>query len=291
MQSKATQVFLLFSVLLLALFGPAAAAPPEKISIPTASISNSPKSLVAYRYLPASAPPHPAVVMLHGCGGAYDKRGEIGARQRMWGEYLASHGFVALLVDSFTPRDTTQICTIKFGERTLKETDRAGDAYAALAWLRQQPGVDAQRISVMGWSHGAGVALQVISNAQQADALKGGFHAAVSFYPGCTSRNKKADQFHPYAPLLVLMGESDDWTPAAPCQALTDTLAQRGEPMRIVLYPDTYHDFDNPSLSSKRVRMEVPNGVRPGEGVTVAPNAEARKDAMQRVLAFLKSPQ
>jgi dienelactone hydrolase len=32
-----------------------------------------------------------------------------------------------------------------------------GDAYAALAWLRVQPGVDLHRIAVMGWSHGGGV--------------------------------------------------------------------------------------------------------------------------------------
>jgi dienelactone hydrolase len=114
----------------------------------------------------------------------------------------------------------------------------------------------------------------------------GGFSAAVSFYPGCTARNRQAASFHPYAPLLVLMGESDDWTPAAPCQALTDTVAARGEPMRIVLYTDSYHDFDNPALKTRRVRKDVPNGVHPGEGVTVAPNAQAREDAKRRVLAF-----
>lgn len=34
--------------------------------------------------------------------------------------------------------------------------------------------------------------------------------ATVAFYPSCTSRNKKADSFHPYAPLWLLIGESDD---------------------------------------------------------------------------------
>jgi dienelactone hydrolase len=60
--------------------------------------------------------------------------------------------------------------------------------------------------------------------------------------------------------------------------------------MRIVLYPDSYHDFDNPALKTKRVRKDVPNGVHPGEGVTVAPNAQAREDAKLRVLAFLGAP-
>ena len=47
-------------------------------------------------------------------------------------------------------------------------------------------------------------------------------------------RNQAADRFHPYAPLLLLIGESDDWTPAAPCRALAATVAARHEPMRIV---------------------------------------------------------
>ncbi len=222
--------------------------------------------------------------MLHGCGGAYDNQGKLAARHQMWGAYFADHGYTALMLDSFTPRGVREICTVKFANRTLKEDDRAGDAYAALAWLRQQSGIDGSHISLLGWSHGAGVTLEAIGQRPKAGD---GFNAAVAFYPGCTSRNKKSDQFHPYAALLLLIGESDDWTPAAPCEALADKVMARGEPMQIVLYPDTYHDFDNPGLKTKRVRSEVPNGVNSGQGVTVAPNAQAREDAMQRVITFL----
>lgn len=275
------------ALLLAALMGCAQAAiTVEPVSIPAAALSSSPAALVAHRFTPAGLGPHPAIVLLHGCGGAYDSQGRLGARHRMWGEYLASQGYTALLLDSFSARGIRQICTVKLDQRTLKEADRAGDAYAALAWLRQQPDVDARRISLLGWSHGAGVTLAAISHPPSAGQ---GFHAAVAFYPGCTARNKKADQFHPYAPVLLLMGAADDWTPAAPCQALTDAVAKRGESMRIVLYPDSYHDFDNPGLRALRVRHDVPNGVHPGAGVTVAPNAGAREDAKRRVMAFLES--
>lgn len=54
-------------------------------------------------------------------------------------------------------------------------------------------------------------------------------------------------------------------------------------------YPDTYHDFDNPGITAARVRHEVPNGVKPGAGVTVAPNPVAREDAKKRVLDFLSA--
>ena len=255
------------------------------VLVPPGTWSSAPAPLQARLFLPNGSGPHPAVVMVHGCGGAYAKDGSLNARHRMWGEYLASQGFVALMLDSFTARGIRELCTTRHAERTLKEADRVGDAYAALAYLHQQPGVVAQHIALLGWSHGGGVVLDAISQPPKAAQL--GFSAAVSFYPGCTVRNKHAERFHPSAPLLVLMGEADDWMPVAPCKALTATVAARGEPMEIVTYPDTFHDFDNPGLKGARKRTDVPNGVHPGAGVTVAPNASAREDAKRRVVAFL----
>jgi len=286
MKSVVKRFRLIQTLLLAACSGSTFAGMAERISIPPAEVSSSPAALVGFLFTPTGSGLHPAVVMMHGCGGAYDSQGMIGARHRMWGEYLASQGYTALLLDSFTSRDIKEICTIKFGNRTLKEADRVGDAYAALAWLRQQNDVDAKHINLLGWSHGAGVTLDAIG---RQPIMGDGFNAAIAFYPGCTSRNKRADQFHTYAPLLLLIGEADDWTPAAPCQALADKVARRGEAMEIVLYPDSYHDFDNPGIKTKRVRKEVPNGVHPGEGVTVAPNEKAREDAKLRVIAFLAS--
>ena len=271
------------AVLLLACARAAAGGEPERVAIPQAGVSTSPAPLVGYVFKPAKDAPHGAVVMLHGCGGAYDRKGGVNARHRMWGDYLASLGYAAVLVDSFTPRGLEEICTTAMKARTLKESERAGDAYAALAWVSAQPGIDAQKVMLLGWSHGAGVTLATITRNRPPQR----FRAAVAFYPGCTAHAEHADRFHPYAPLLVLIGESDDWTPAAPCRSLADAVRARGEPMSIVLYPGTYHDFDNPALGTKRVRHEVPNGVHPGEGVTTAPNPLAREDAKQRVAEFL----
>lgn len=260
------------------------AAVPERVSIPPGEFSSSPAPLVGLLFQPAGTGTHAAIVMMHGCGGAYAADGSLNARHQMWGDYLASQGYVTLMLDSFSSRGIKQLCTQKFADRTLKEADRVGDAYAALAFLRMQPGVDAHRIGLLGWSHGGGSVLAAITKPPQHGA---GFAAAVSFYPGCTRRSTQTEKFHPYAPLLVLIGEADDWTPAEPCKILTAAVAKRGEPMQIVTYPDTYHDFDNPALTRKRVRKEVPNGVNPGQGTTTAPNPEAREDAKRRVSAFL----
>lgn len=274
---------LLCTALLTALAGAAHAQ--EAVLIPTAGMSSAPAPLKGLLFRATGDVPHPAVVMMHGCGGAYTSKGELNARHRMWGEFLAGQGITALMLDSLTPRGEKSLCTQKFADRKIKEADRRGDAYAALAWLQGQPDIAADRIGVLGWSHGGGTTLGVITRpVSQAPRFK----AAVSFYPGCTSRLAGADRFHPYAPLFLLIGASDDWTPAAPCIALTEKVAARGEPMQIQVYPDTYHDFDNPGLHRQRVRHEVPNGVHPGQGVTIAPNPEAREDAKRRVLEFFK---
>lgn len=256
-----------------------------RVAVPTAGVSTSPAPLVAYLFEPATQGSHPAVVMLHGCGGAYTRSGALNARHRMWGELLASKGYVALMLDSFTSRGVKELCTQKFTERALKEADRVGDAYAALAFLRARSDVDAMRVGVLGWSHGGGTVLATITRPPTQGT---GFARAVAFYPGCTARAKQPAAFNPYAPLLLLIGESDDWTPAAPCELLGTAVRSRGGPMEIVTYPGTYHDFDNPGIKRQRVRTEVPNGVHPGKGVTIAPNAEAREDAKRRVLGFLQ---
>ena len=260
------------------------AAEPLRVEIPAAGLSSSRTPLAGYLFKPADAGPHPAVVMMHGCGGPYASNGKLNSRHRMWGDFLVQHSYAALLLDSFASRGIRELCTIKFSERTLKEADRVGDAHAALAFLRGLPEVKANNIGLLGWSHGGGVTLATI--ADKSPAAKG-FRAAVAFYPGCTARARHADTFHPHAPTLLLIGDSDDWTPAAPCKALVAAVAARGEPMSIVTYPNTYHNFDNPALKRRRVREDVPNGVHPGRGVTTAPNPEARIDALKRVGAFL----
>ena len=262
-------------------------AEPIQVAVPTAGISSSPALLVAYLFEPATPGPHPAVVMLHGCGGAYARSGALNARHRMWGELFADNGYVVLMLDSFTSRGVKEICTQKFVERTLKEADRAGDAYAALAFMRARSDVDVKRVALLGWSHGGGTVLATIT---RPPAQGAGFARAVAFYPGCTARAKRPAAFNPYAPLLVLIGGADDWTPAAPCEALAGAVRARGRPMEIVTYPGAYHDFDNPGLTRQRVRTDVPNGVQPGRGVTTAPNVEAREGAKRRVLRFLQEP-
>ena len=99
--------------------------------------------------LPQGTPPFPAVVVLHGCNG-------VSQNTRVWARRLASWGYAALVIDSFSSRGLTQVCD---GSRALPGPERAKDVFAAATYLRSRSDIDAGRIAVLGYSHGGWTAL------------------------------------------------------------------------------------------------------------------------------------
>ena len=63
-------------------------------------------------------------------------------------------------------------------------------------------------------------------------------------------------------------------------------MAGRGEPLKVVVYPNAHHGFDAPNGDVIQ-RSDVPNGVNPGQGVHVGANPAARERANAKVRAFL----
>jgi dienelactone hydrolase len=82
---------------------------------------------------------------------------------------------------------------------------------------------------------------------------------------------------------LLLVGQADDWTPAAPCVALARANVEPRP--QIVVYPGASHGFD--SDAPVRLRKDVPNGVNPGQGVHVGGNAAAWRASRDRVVRFV----
>jgi dienelactone hydrolase len=239
---------------------------------------------------PEAAQTSPAMVLLHGCGGPYNARGELSQRMLDYVALLNAQGVHAVVLDSLTPRGERELCTQKYGSRQLTVFHRRLDALASVAWLAAQPGVDATRIGLMGWSNGGSTVLSATNerHAEVAAALvKPSF--AVAFYPGCEAELKRG--YRHRARLLMLVGEADDWTPAAPCERLAQ-LAQHSREIQdpaveIETYAGAFHGFD--STVPLRVRKDVPNGVNLGRGVTVGGNAEALEKSRAKLLQFIKA--
>lgn len=222
----------------------------------------------------------PAVIALHGCNGLY-VRGELGARERGLADLLRSRGFHVLLPDSFTPRGVRELCTTPLAQRKLRATDRRADIRDALDWLAARPEVDRTRIVVIGWSHGGSAVLAALNHRIGVQPLQA--RAAVAFYPGCTPYARTEGSYLPVAPLLILIGALDDWTPPAPCVELGKWTPK----VKVEVFADSHHGFDHPS-ARVRVRTDVPTGVKRGEGVTVGSNPKAREQAYAMLLEFLQ---
>jgi dienelactone hydrolase len=220
--------------------------------------------------------------MFHGCGGAYDKTGALARRMREYAELFNGLGMHVLVVDSLTARYEKELCTQRNGTRRVTQANRRLDALGAIAYLGDRADVDAKRIGMIGWSNGGSTVLSA-TNLHHRDVaaatVKPAF--AIAFYPGCESELKRG--YSPSVPLLMLVGQIDDWTPSAPCVALAKSASEMRP--EIVVYAGAWHGFD--SDAPVRLRKDVPNGVNPGKGVHVGGNPAAWRASRDRVVRFL----
>jgi len=262
--------------------------PLEEVHFPSldAQAGREATMLDGYLFRPEDGETHPALVFLHGCGGLRNSHGQIESREAEWAASFTRLGYVVLLVDSFSPRRHGEMCSQRGFDRTVYVA-RPKDAYGALRYLQTLPFVRPDRVGLVGWSQGGGAVLLSIrlhSLGRPSELPAGDFRAAVAFYPAsCTDRAHRLP-WTSSIPLLVLVGDHDNWTPAAPCKAFVDGAVERGSKIEMQIYPDAYHDFDWPNdpvhaLPAYRTRA----GVIPIAGT----GAAARDDALQRVPGFL----
>jgi dienelactone hydrolase len=242
----------------------------------------------------------PAVVALHGCGGMYGtaptRRDRLTARHQAMADLLVAEGYAVLFPDSFNPRGRREICSQKLGSQRITQDNRRLDVLAALEFLRTRPDIDGARVALLGWSHGGSASLAAMNRrhpvvAQFLAAEKAADHfyrIAIAFYPGCIESVRTRFGYAPASPVSIFIGESDDWTSPRPCLALGERMAANNEPLQVRTYADTYHGFDSPNRFGP-VHLDVPNGVRSGQGVTIASNAAARDDAYMRMKEQLRT--
>lgn len=244
--------------------------------------------------------PKGVLVALHGCGGLIsinDKNGDLlSARHAAMARFANELGWVAVFPDSFTTRGRREICTQKFEDRTIKQSDRKADVLATLQWVKEQPWFARHsplKTVLLGWSNGGTTVLQTIEtarpqssshsspdvNLQGATPISTLLSHAVAFYPGCS--RQLARNYQTRVPLTLFLGGKDDWTPPEPCVALGTRIDAQ-----VYVYPDAHHGFDSP-VGKVRLRTEVPNGVNPGQGVHVGPDKASREDAYLKLKALL----
>jgi dienelactone hydrolase len=223
-------------------------------------------TIEGYLAKPEGDGPFAAIVYLHGCDGLSKDTPKFVA------QFVTGLGYVSLSVDSFATRGIKDACTKPMPALMFA---REGDALGALSHLSKLPFVDPQRIAVLGGSMGGMVALQLASTKQVEifdfpRDLK--FRAAVAYYPLCGVASEEL-----IIPTLILIGELDDWTPAKNCELWMKRRADRGAPVKLVVYPGAYHAFNVPALADGREMF----------GHWLKYDAKAAKSAVREMQSFL----
>jgi len=117
------------------------------------------------------------------------------------------------------------------------------DAYRALEKLSKHPKINKDKVAITGWSLGGGVALfSGWMPLKKAITDELSFAAHLAFYPPCFINPENLS--FTKAPIHILIGEVDNWTPAKPCINLVEKLSDKTN-ISITTYPEAHHGFDS----------------------------------------------
>ena len=215
----------------------------------------------------ASTAALPAVLVVHEILGFTPHIEALPAR-------LAREGFAALAVNFFvregTAPDGSSRDAVQQFARALPDERTTADIAAALEFLAATPGVDPQRLALLGFSWGATQSLH-------ANAAGLPLRAVVAFYPKpvypallATRPVHPVDQVARFgAPLCAHFGARDRAIPAPEIARLREALTQHGEASEVHVYDGARHGFFHSE---------------PGRGLDHA----AAELAWGRTLAFLR---
>jgi len=118
------------------------------------------------------------------------------------------------------------------------------DSYRALDILSKHPNIDSDKIAITGWSLGGGTTLfsawePIISAIKPENK----FAAHLSYYPPCIFEPNNLNFSD--APIHVLIGELDNWTPSQACVDLVGLMKNEGCNIDITVYENSHHSFDS----------------------------------------------
>jgi dienelactone hydrolase len=178
-------------------------------------------------YAPADTDgPHPAVIMLHGADGLHSN-----AQYRTGAQAVAGAGYAVYLVHYLDRTAERRASFATVFQNFLPWTETVRDA---VSWVSARPGVDPDRIGLVGISLGAALSLATAGNDRRIKAL-------VSYFgplpEGAVARDARLP------PTLILHGAADRVVPVANAYAVESLLKEQGTPYEMKVYPGQGHGF------------------------------------------------
>ena len=199
---------------------------------------------------------YPVVIDLHGCSGVHAEHAQS------WRRRLAKLGIGQLVLDSFSQRGVHNVCADVF---RVSPAERVLDVRAFLKYVESSPVLRRHSWFLMGFSHGG---TTVLLSSLHPDPVFRRLRGMVAYYPWCLDAL-------PYVntDLLILIGGTDDWTPAARCRGMRVKPTSRD--YELVIYPDATHSFDINGIDTLYY------------GHRLKHHPAAARDSVKRVLSFI----
>ena len=250
------------AIALMLLFAGSASA--QSVRFPSVAVGGSAAGpeISGWMYKPSGAGPFPGIVLAHPCSG-------VSPHTEVWGKLLASWGYVVVAPDSFGPRGEKSVCG---RGNVVNGNMRVPDVAGAIDFLNAQPFVRKGNIGLIGHSHGGWTTVRAVQGNYGLAAR--GLKAAVAYYPSCVPSLDRDVA----VPLLILIGDKDDWTPAERCRQLQASGFTRPDLVDIVYYPNAYHSFDG-KAADRTITVADGKSHRLGYDPVAGPDAEARTKA------------
>ncbi|MBN1874366.1 MAG: S9 family peptidase [Anaerolineae bacterium] len=228
--------------------------------------SGAPRQIPAWFYRPVpivadppTALPLPVIVMVHG-----GPEGQFRAYFHALIQYFVRHGYAVLAPN--VRGSTGYGKTYSHLDDVEKRMDSVADLAHAVYWLRNQPGVDGERIVVFGGSYGGFMVLAALTAypdlwAAGVDVV--GISNLVTFLEN-TSDYRRAHREAEYGslardreflesiapinhvdnicvPLMVIHGANDPRVPLSEAEQLVAVLKQRDVPVEFLVFDDEGH--------------------------------------------------
>ena len=214
--------------------------------------------IVVRGYLARANDQHSLVVIGHGSQG-------LDWRHSEYAHHLAAQGINGLVLDHFGARglDRTDREYNVGRDKGADVSNMSVDTLMVLAALRDRAEWAQTKFGYLGESMGGGAAIGLTRPYLRKQATLATGHqpptldAIVSLYPGCFDKIS-VEHFLPM-PLLFVLAEKDDNTPAKLCEQYSDWMNSRGGTTEWKVLPGQYHDFDAPFKSQVSHKAENPS--------------------------------
>lgn len=182
-------------------------------------------------YTPAGAGPFPAIVAVHEWWGLNDWVKEQANN-------LADQGYVVLAVDLYRGKVAQNADTAHQLMRGVPPDRANRDLQAAVAFLKSQKNVKADRIGSIGWCMGGGYSLDVA-------LLEPTLAATVINYGHLATDPAELRKIH--AAILGNFGAKDQGITPDDVHKFEQQLKSLGKSVDVKIYPDAGHAFENPN--------------------------------------------